>query len=376
MVRIFHFFCKLFLIGYSIILQVAAQGDQQFAYVSSVDGIYQYRVGHSGGLVPLMARPVKGSPSLARLFLDQNTHILYAIDQSSSFELSSTTDHIYGYVISSAGHLSLKTAKPLSLNLAVNSAFIDSASHLLYAFDGYKSLAVYDIRNPTRVQQKYMLLLPVQAQNLITGKDAQSFLLAGKLQGLKEQSTGSRLLQYYSGTRHTSPLNLVGDYVTQQWIFTAAFAGRYLIAGGWNNTLAVYDVEKMGLHLLSSAFVPKGVGGSFLQHIVYCNQSRILYVSAFSQPFSPRSDPPPTAVASYRLGENGCLQLLEIKSNHPVCNPNLFIDKTSRFLYITSQAGNSVDTYKIATDGRLLQTVIRLKIAAPTAMIFFRSVGK
>ncbi len=357
-------------------LQLSAAGSRQYAYVSSVKGIYEYRVGHDGGLKPLTAKPVKGSPGLAQILVDRNTNTLYAIDQSSSFEVGSTTDHIYCYAIGRNGRLSSRTPKPTSLRLGVKNALIDPNSHLLYVFDGDKNLAIYDIQNPPRVQQRHIVLLPAEAESLFSGRNYQSLILVGERRGLKGQPIGGRLLQYATGTRNGSPLKLAGSYPTSQWITVATFAGRYLVAGGWGNTLAIYDMGKTGLHIFSYASVPKNTAGNFLRNIAYLKGSNVLYVSAFSQPFSPRVDPSSTTIAAYRLSSDGHLQLLKTETSRPVPNPTPFLDESGRFLYVTSQAGNSIDAYRIARDGRLSPAVSRLKIESPTEMAFVISTGK
>lgn len=361
---------KLCLIVFGTLLPIAGFGSRQFAYVSSVDGIYQYRINQRGVLKLLSVKPVQDSPGQSQLLVDADARMLYAIDSRDS-------NKVYLYHIKSSGKLLPARLKSFSVP-GVETAMLDVWRHqMILDCNDYlisrdsEVLLIYNVQNPRWAERYSTTLLPARTPiEVMLSSPNKHVILVGRRVDPNGRPPGSRLLQYVEGDDAHVPLRRSSDYSTGQWISAATFASCYLVAGGWDNILDVYTIEKTGLRTVSSLSAPKSAEGDFLAHIVYRSEGSLLFVSSYSLRPDSSSNPPASAVATYHLRSNGQLRLLKTKATYPLPNPALFLDKTGRFLYVTSEVKSTIDAYKVTHNGRL--TIIsHLQVPAPTEMAFF-----
>lgn len=358
-------------------------GGSQFAYVSSSKGIYEYRLAQNGRLEPLTGKPVKGSPVNARLYADPQTGGLFAIKDTDDFVERPITDRIYCYTVSKNGLLTPPSSGPTKAGLSVGDAKLDCQHHLLYLLgfsytDSQDEVVIYDVTRPMAPVKRQVVPLSVGYEapalgSLLLNQKGTALFLLGRYEGThKTGRTGA--VQFYPITNSAaSPLGPANYAQTEVPLGGGVAAESYLILGDRADQITVCKstgktFEVVSVTSLSNKFSEFNPG-----KMVYRKSGSILYVASYAGPFNSQIGPPLSAILAYRLGKNGSLAPLLLRTAPVGHDPTIFLDSTGRFLYIIG-AEDKIAVYKSAPDGQLSSLNMLVKVAAPSSIVFFGGV--
>lgn len=366
-------------------IRSSAVGTREYAYIGTPQGIIEYRVSSDGRLKPLTGRPVKGSPARPRFYLDPRTETVFAIDDLVGYVSHAEADNIYSYTVVSTGHLLPQTAKPTQVGLDVGVAALNPEYHFLYLkgynySDAEEELIVCDVEQPAQVLKQQTIVFPHDRYsailgNIIPGQGGSSLYLTGRRDSWDGRRRWGELQEYHVDWRKSSPVSDIAHHQVDNPLLGGIRVGRRLVLGDWRNALYVCEIKDKRVNVLSTTPLSDTFTGDLPGGMAYRQAGSILYVGIQHGADSARVGPPPETVVAYHLSSDGQLHKLKTEANQHVGNPIPFLDNTGRFLYVVGE-GNTIDTYKIAPDGRLSPAISRLKIDAPSGMVFIGGTRK
>lgn len=341
----------------------------QYAYIGGYRGIYEFRVKPDGSLQPLRNGPVKGGKiregfSLYKLLVDPQTRTVYGLSMENK---------IYSYAIGRTGRLSPRAVTPFA-DAAGEQVVLDSQEHFLYALDGDNGLAVFDVLNPRHIVKKQTVVIPAGIRNLVSGPRDHSLWLLGERDDRKGRPFGGVLFHYslhhragHGRGRHF--MDRLASYSIPVLPNVLAVAGSRLITASWGSSLTVFEAKGAApLRIVSDQSLLKANAAHLPSSMVYRPAGSFLYITTYYGAQSARDPAPVSAVILCHLSGDGQISR-QRETGEPVSNPRPYFDGTGRFLYVVSEEG-MLDAYKIGPDGHLLRSGPRIKVPAPTGMVF------
>lgn len=346
---------------------VAAASKQEYACISTSRGVFVYRVRPNGTLQPVADKPVLGPITQASVLADNRARILYAVWEDGG--------KLFTYNMNAHEKLTSVHNFPIKIDPDTLLTAIDGETHLLFLATN-NHIAIYDAARPTHIRIRGSQPIPTDTQKMIVDQIEHRLLLFSWRRGTNGQPVGSKLWIYRINQTHQPILTQTACCSLDGMISNALYIPKYLIVGKWDNTLTVYKYDKhspTGIVAVSVKPMPTSVKGSFPQQITYRKQGSFLYVGLYHITDSARHGPPASTIIGYHLSEDGQLHQLATEAKSYVPEPAPFVDGRARFLYVASQGGETIDTYRITRSGGLSGTLSRLRINSPMDIVFFNS---
>jgi len=355
----------------------------QFAYISSSQGISEYRVYSDGSLKTLQTGLNIATPNAMRLFIDPTIRTLLAVDDTADSSSSSDglSDRIHIYKIDKEGKLLPQITGAVVAGLAVQKGAYDFRLHFLYLLGVHyptceEELVVYNVSRPSHPVKRQTVVFPegekaFKAEDIFEDtKNASLFLLGSRTSFDRVRSVGE-LQRYNADPTADFPLKCVANYAVDVNLLIGMPLNQHLVFGDSANQLVTYKFNaKAGVSLSARTLIPKTVTGVYPWGMAYRAVGSFLYVGLYNMADSARSGTQPSTVVAYHISKAGQFSLLKTASTPPVVDPQPFLDKSGRYLYVISQGSNRLDAYKIGSDGKLSRPFFHLQIEQPTKIVF------